>query len=307
MIFHFIMNPKSGRKRKYQHLEDEIKIACKKRQLNYHIYYTTCPGDATEYVKSMVRISQQRQRFICIGGDGTINEIVNSAPRNDNVEFGVIPRGTGNDFVRNFKNKKLFEDIDAQIDGDTISIDLIKCNDTYSVNMVNIGFDCAAARQASRMKKYKIIPPSLSYIFGVLVVAFKKIGTKMKLVFDDGEVIDKTLTLVAIGNGKFCGGGFCAAPKATIDDGIMDLCVIDKVNIFKFATLVGSYKKGNHLNNKRALKVLKYIRTSHFKMEFEEPVPICIDGEIKGAKNIDFSVVKNGCNFVVPKGSEYKH
>ena len=87
----------------------------------------------------------------------------------------------------------------------------------------------------------------------------------------------------------------------------MDLCVIDKVNIFKFATLVGSYKKGNHLNNKRALKVLEYIRTSHFKMEFEEPVPICIDGEIKGAKNIDFSVVKNGCNFVVPKGSEYKH
>ena len=107
MIFHFILNPKSGRSRKHQHIEDTIKAACKKRRLSYHIYYTTCPGDATEYVKSMVRISQDRQRFICIGGDGTLNEIVNSAPCNSNVEFGVIPNGSGNDFVNNFTTSSI--------------------------------------------------------------------------------------------------------------------------------------------------------------------------------------------------------
>ena len=162
MIYHFILNPKSGRPRKQQNLEDLIKSACRKRQLSYHIYYTTCPGDATEYVRSMIRISQERQRFICIGGDGTLSEIVNSAPSNTNVEFGVIPYGSGNDFVRNFKNQELFFDIDAQLDGETVLLDLIKYNDNYSVNVINIGFDCAAARVAAKLKRKKFITPSFS-------------------------------------------------------------------------------------------------------------------------------------------------
>ena len=224
MIYHFILNPKSGRSPRQKKLEQEIKDACTKRQLSYHIYYTTCAGDATEYVKSMIRISSERQRFICIGGDGTINEIANSAPNNLNVEFGVIPSGSGNDFVRNFSNTKLFSDIEAQLDGEPIAIDLIKCNDFYCVNMVNIGFDCAVVKEADKLKRHKLVTPGFSYILGVVVVLFKKFGTKMKLIFDDGETLEKEFTLTAIGNGKFCGGGFMAAPRALLTDGLLDVC-----------------------------------------------------------------------------------
>ena len=304
MIYHFILNPKSGRSRRERGMDEIIKEACKKRNLNYHLYYTTCPGDATEYVRSMIRISQERQRFICVGGDGSINEIVNSAPNNPDVEFGVIPKGSGNDFARNFSNHKMFQDIDAQIDGDTISLDLIKCNDYYCVNMVNIGFDCAVAKEAERYKKIPGVSPGLSYIIGVLVVLFRKIGTPMKLTFDDGTVIEKEFTLTAIGNGKFCGGGFKAAPIALLEDGLIDVCAIDKVSKLTFLSLVSLYKKGTYLNNKRAQKIINYVQVPHFKMEFEEPIPICIDGEIKGAKTIDFEVVKNVFNFVVPKGCD---
>ncbi len=307
MIYHFILNPKSGRPRKHQNMEDAIKAACRKRQLSYHIYYTTCPGDATEYVRSMIRISDERQRFICVGGDGTLNEIVNSAPSNNNVEFGVIPSGSGNDFVRNFSNKNHFYSIDAQIDGTTESLDLIKCNENYCVNMVNIGFDCAAAKEAARLKKIKFITPGFAYTLGVLKVLFKKIGTKMRIVFDDGEVIDDVFTLTAIGNGKFCGGGYCATPLAEMQDGIMDICAIKKISKLTLISLVGSYKSGEYLNNKRAMKYIRHKRVSAFRMEFENPVPICIDGEIKGAMNIDFKVVKNGFNFVIPKGCDFKY
>ena len=304
MIYHFILNPKSGRSRRERGMDEKIKEACKKRNLNYHLYYTTCPGDATEYVRSMIRISQERQRFICVGGDGSINEIVNSAPNNPDVEFGVIPKGSGNDFARNFSNHRIFQDIDAQIDGDTISLDLIKCNDYYCVNMVNIGFDCAVAKEAERYKKIPGVSPGLSYIIGVLVVLFRKIGTPMKLTFDDGTVIEKEFTLTAIGNGKFCGGGFKAAPIALLEDGLIDVCAIDKVSKLTFLSLVSLYKNGTYLNNKRAQKIINYVQVPHFKMEFEEPIPICIDGEIKGAKTIDFEVVKNAFNFVVPKGCD---
>ena len=308
MIFHFILNPKSGRSPRQKKMEQEIKAACIKRQLSYHIYYTTCPGDATEYVKSMVRISQEPQRFICVGGDGTINEIANSAPNNPNVEFGVIPNGSGNDFVRNFTNTKNFTNIDAQIDGESISLDLIKCNDYYCVNMVNIGFDCAVVKEATKFKKIKFISPGISYILGVVVgFFFRPLGTKMKLIFDDGTVIDKELALTAIGNGKFCGGGFKSAPKALLNDGLLDICAIDKVSRSTFLQLVGSYKDGTYIEKEKAMRIIKYTQAKHFKMEFDEPQPICIDGEINGAKTIDFSVASGAFNFIIPKGCELRY
>jgi len=306
MIYHFILNPKSGRPRKQQNMESSIKAACRKRQLSYHIYYTTCPGDATEYVRSMINISSDRQRFICIGGDGTLNEIVNSAPCNTNVEFGVIPNGSGNDFVRNFTNRSHFSSIEAQLDGDTAQLDLIKCNENYCVNMVNIGFDCAAAKEAARLKKIKFITPGFAYTLGVLKVLFRKIGTKMRIIFDDGEVFEDSFTLTAIGNGKFCGGGYCATPLADMQDGLIDICAIKKISRLNLISLVGSYKAGDYLNNKRAMKYIKPKRVSSFRMEFDEPQAICIDGEIKGALNIDFKIIRNGFNFVIPKGSDFK-
>ena len=304
MIYHFILNPKSGRPRKQQNMEQLIKTACQKRQLSYHIYYTTCPGDATEYVSSMIRISQDRQRFICVGGDGTLNEIVNSAPCNDNVEFGVIPNGSGNDFVRNFTNTELFHSIDEQLDGRTISLDLIKCNDFYSVNMINIGFDCAAAKEAARLKRHRFITPKFSYTLGVIKVLLRKIGTKMKFIFDDGEVWEDVYTLTAIGNGRYCGGGYCAIPKANLTDGFLEISAIDKLSRRTFLSFVGSYKKGTHLEKEKAKKYFHLRRDKHFRMEFEAPVPICIDGEIKGVKSAEFTVVPNAFNFVVPNGSE---
>ena len=307
MIFHFILNPKSGRSPKKKKIEAAIKEACQRRQLDYHIYYTTCAGDATEYVKSMVRISQEPQRFICVGGDGTINEIANSAPCNPNVEFGVIPNGSGNDFVRNFTNTKKFSSIDAQIDGSPIQLDLIKCNEHYCVNMVNIGFDCAVVKEAAKLKKAKLATPGLSYILGVVVTLFKPFGTKMKLIFDDGEVLENEYTLTAIGNGKFCGGGFMATPTALLTDGLLDICAVNKISRLTFVKLVGYYKKGTHLINKHTRKIITYKQVPHFKMEFETPLPICIDGEIKGAKTVDFSVLHGGFNFVVPKDCELKY
>ena len=307
MIFHFILNPKSGRSPKQKKMEQEIKDACAKRQLSYHIYYTTCQGDATTYVNDMIKLSQERQRFICVGGDGTINEIANTAPCNPNIEFGVIPNGSGNDFVRNFTNTDLFTSIDAQIDGQPEAIDLIKCNDFYCVNMINIGFDCAVVKEAAKLKKMKIATPGMSYIMGVAVTLFKPFGTQMKIIFDDGEILDKKFTLTAIGNGRFCGGGFMAAPVAYLQDGLLDICAIDKISRLTFIKLVKSYKEGTYLQNESAMKFIKHRQVSHFKMEFPDPLPVCNDGEIVGAKTLDFTVIPKALNFVVPKGCELRY
>ncbi len=305
VIYHFILNPKSGRSPQQKGMEQDIVDACAKRSLSYHIYYTTYPKDAITYVRSMIKeYPDEKQRFICVGGDGTINEIANSAPANPNIEFGVIPNGSGNDFVRNFKSRRLFADINAQIDGVAQPFDLIKCNDDYCVNMVNIGFDCSVVIEADKFRKYKFISPGISYVLGVVVgFFFKRFGTKMKIIFDSGEVIEKELTLTAIGNGKFCGGGFKSAPRAVLDDGLMDICMIDKVSRLTFIQLISSYKDGTFVDKKSAQRFIRYVQDKHFRMEFEQPQPICIDGEIFNAKTVDFTVIEGAFNFVIPKGS----
>ena len=152
-----------------------------------------------------------------------------------------------------------------------------------------------------------MVPGAFSYIVGVVKVLFRKFGTKMKLIFDDGEAIDSELLLTAIGNGQYCGGGFDAVPKAVLNDGLMDVCIIDKISRMTFIKLVKSYKSGTHLENKKAQSFIRYRRVSHFRMEFDAPIPICVDGEIKGAKTIDFSIVPNGFRFVIPKGCKMKY
>ena len=312
MIYHFILNPMSGKnykkaRKSVKAITENIRTACQNRNLSYRIYYTTSVGDATEYVRSMVKTTTEAQRFICVGGDGTINELANSVQYDPNVEFGVIPFGSGNDFVRNFTNTDRFSSIDAQLDGEPMAIDLIKCNSLYCANMANIGFDCTVVKEAAKLKKLKLVTPGMSYIMGVFTAFFKKFGTQMKIIFDDGEVIDSELMLTAIGNGRYCGGGFCTAPKAFLDDGIMDIVIIRKLSRLSFIGLVGSYKKGTFLSKPKAMKFISYKQASHFKMEFEEPLSICLDGEIKSAKTIDFSVVRNGFNFVIPKGCEIRY
>ena len=309
MIFHFILNPKSGRSPQQKKMEQEIVDACVKRQLSYRIYYTTKPRDSIDYIRNILReYPGERHRFICAGGDGTINEIANSAPGNDLCEFGVLPSGSGNDFVRNFTNKKAFSEIDAQIDGEAHAYDLIKVNDDYCVNMVNIGFDCAVVIEADKFRKFKFISPSISYILGVVVgFFFRKLGTKMKIIFDDGKVIEEKLVLTAIGNGKFCGGGFQCCPLASLQDGTLDICIIKKVTRPTFLRLVGSYKDGTYLVKKSSQRFFRYIRTNHFRMEFESEQNICIDGEVTSANSVEFTVIPKAFNFVLPKGVELSY
>ena len=81
---------------------------------------------------------------------------------------------------------------------------------------------------------------------------------------------------------------------------------LKKVSRPAFIGLIGSYKKGTYLSNEKALKYIIYKRVSHFKMEFDSPIPICIDGEITSAQTVDFELIPNGFNFVLPKGCEFR-
>lgn len=303
MKHYFIVNPSAGKGNGVEQLIEQIKAACDKRDVDYTLHITSEVGDAERYTRSICeehRTEDATVRFYACGGDGTINECVNGAVGFDFAEVAVIPIGTGNDFVRNFGGSTLFLDVESLLDAHAAPIDLIKYNDRYCVNMINIGYDCAVAARTAKLKLNPMIPAKMAYMVGLLAELVKKTGVTFHCVADGKDLGEHKFLLTLFANGGYCGGGFYSAPRAELCDGLMDLCFVQYISRIRFVTLVGKYKKGTHLQMKHSERVFDYYKCHEVDLTFAEPQQICVDGEIETCDSLHMSVEQNAIRFVIP-------
>lgn len=307
MQYCFIINPASGKEKTKEGLEVRIKAACEARGIDANIYFTACRGDAREYVKNYEIEASNEVRFYACGGDGTLCECVSGLmerERRDNVSVGVIPVGTGNDFVRGFDNKDNFFDVLAQLDANPMDIDVIKCNDDYAVNMINVGFDSQVVVKTAEMKKKKFIPSKFAYIAGLIVTLIKKPGVIMSRKADGGEEKKQELLLATFANGKYCGGGFYSNPHAKLDDGVINALFVNDMSRTRFLSIVGKYKSGTHLDG-TCDDIISESDAQHFEIELDGPTCVSVDGEIVIYEKLNMTSIHKAVRFLVPRGSSY--
>lgn len=293
----FILNPAAGHADTTAALTTDIRNAFGDEAI---IYTTTGIGDATNFVRQYAaEHTEQPLRFYACGGDGTFSEVVGGASGFSHVAVGVVPVGTGNDFVRNFRNNEGFMSLEKQRDGGEIAIDLLRCNDRYCVNMLNTGFDCEVVAKMQEIKRR--VPANMAYALGVLIELIKKPCTQIK-VFADGEyVCEGKKLLCAVANGGFYGGGYHPLPSASPSDGYIDMCLVDNVSRLRFISLVGKYKKGTHITPKTA-DVIRVLRCRKLCLEFPEQHRVCIDGELLMMDRCDIEVLPAAIRLVLPAG-----
>ena len=310
MKYCFIINPKAGKGAFVEDLEKNIKFVCEEANVQYDIFTSKAIGDTKNYIKETAKNADDRVAFFACGGDGTLCETILSVMTLDsetrkNVCVGVVPKGTGNDFVSNFEAKELFCNIAAQIEGKEYDIDLLKCNDLYSVNMINIGFDCHVVCKKEKIGKKKIIPRKLSYIVSLVLTFLKKPIVKLSHTVKGGEAKTKTLLLTTLANGAFCGGGFCSNPFASLTDGNIDCIEVKNVTRRKFASMVMDYKNGTHLNGKYK-EIINHFKTKAVDVYFDEETPVSVDGEIIRTRELHISVATKALKILIPKGVTLK-
>ncbi len=300
----FIVNPAAGKGNKLGQLMETIQTVCESKGQAYAVYSTANRGDASRYVREQCETrGEETLRIYACGGDGTINEVVNGAVGFDGVEIAIVPIGTGNDFIRNFGGVEDFFDLENQIESEAMDCDLLRCNDKYCVNMVNIGFDCEVADRTAKIKRNPIVPGKLAYVAG-LVSEFTRLGkVKFRFTVDGVYQGERTLLLSLFANGSFCGGGFRTAPYADVFGGKMDVCFINQVGRLDLISLIGNYKKGDFLLTKKAPKYFEYRKCSEVFLEFEEEQKICVDGEIESCRTLHLAVVHKAIRMVVPRGA----
>ncbi|MBQ1232785.1 MAG: hypothetical protein IIX86_04555 [Clostridia bacterium] len=307
MIKHiFILNPVAGKGALQVGLAESIAQACAQRGADYEIFKTGARGEATEYVRALCKqYPDASLRFYACGGDGTLSEVVNGAYGYANASVGVVPVGTGNDFVRNFAAKEQFLDIGAQLDGETQKFDLLRYNGQLCVNMINIGFDCEVVKLTAKLKKKKLLSADFGYIAGLVLTLILKPGVKAQVSVDGGAPERRNMLLTSVANGSWCGGGFYSSPLALLSDGVLDVLMIKNVSRVRFLSLVGAYKSGSFVSNPKARRVIDYVKCHRVSYAFNGMQSVCVDGEVTEAKDLEIEAVTDALCLIVPKGASY--
>ena len=293
----FIINPVAGDGKRQASLRAAIPAACAARGLEYELYETKAAGDARRFAAEYP--PEVEARFYAVGGDGTLNELVRGVMARGGGAVGFMPCGSGDDFVRYFADKALFLDLERQLSAAARPVDLVRVGaDDYSLNMCNIGVDADTAHDVHRFTRF--IPGSFAYTVSLVNRFFlHKLGTQMRVTVD-GEVFEGLFVLASFANGKAYGGGYFAAPRARIDDGLLEVCLVKPVRRRQFLSLVGRYKRGEHLDDPDFAPLMHYRRARHIQVELAADAIFCNDGETYPLRSVELTMEPGALQLIDP-------
>jgi diacylglycerol kinase (ATP) len=298
----FIVNNKAGNGRASIEIVPRIEAYFAREGGAFEIVNTSRKGDATEIARREA-LSGDEVRIYACGGDGTLSEVANGVCGYPNVEVGAIPCGTGNDYISTFGRKEDFLDIEGQVKGSSVEVDLIDVDGIYAVNQCSAGFDAAVVANAQKFKSKPVIGGGMSYVTSVFYTLFSHLGSRMTVQMDDEQMQGEFLFAVAA-KGMYQGGGLKNAPLADPKNRMLSCGVVKKVSRAKFLRLFPKYIKGRHIDYTDVVytKYAKYMRITAPK-----PLPITLDGEMIYSEDIEVRIVEKGMRFVLPRVCAEKH
>ena len=245
------------------------------------IRFTERRGHATELADDLAR--QGCTVIIAVGGDGTANETARAILHRNDVTFGMVSAGTGNDFAPALGFSGHFTEADWQafFELNTVRMDVGKCNDNYFLNGMGLGFDAQVAAENYNPEGAVKGGSGTKYLRHILknLILYKE---RMFHAEFDGRTRDAMTFMKTIGNGRRIGGGYFLTPKAIINDGLLDICLVEPLALGERLKLFLKAPKGRHLDHPK----VTYFHTDKIRVEFDKSVPHHLDGELFFCPNI---------------------
>ena len=234
------------------------------------------------------------------GGDGTVSSVVDFLADRGTL-LGLLPLGTANDFARTLDIPEDIEEACKLIaNGKVVDIDLGLAGDNFYVNVASVGLSVEATRALSPWLKKSTGP--LAYPVAAIRAFLKHEPFSARLTFPEGDhepVEYDRLLQVAVGNGRFYGGGMIVALESGIDDKTLDIYAIDLGRRRDLIGAVRYLKSGDFIKTDG----VHNFRTPRVRLETDPDLPVNIDGEVVARTPQDFSVAQNALNVLVPQDS----
>ena len=303
----FVINPVAGPKNPAEMLRPRILSAAESANIDVQILETTHPGHAREIAQQYADGKEPATLYAC-GGDGTFNEMVQAAVGHPHLSIGLVPCGSGNDFVRNFGSKAPFLDMDAQLHATAHAIDTIRTEYGYSAAICAAGLDAQVAYGIPKFKRIPFCGGSMAYTLSIVQVLFSRFGHLLRVALDD-RVLKGTFMMSAICNGRQYGGGYSAGPYALLDDGLLDVVLLKPVPRLKLPGLLAKYKIGGHLTPDGRVApefqpYMTFCRVRKVSMEVLDarPIVVTLDGECAPRTSLHACVCCKNLSVLLPAG-----
>ncbi len=311
-MFYFIVNKAGGSGNARKTWRQVAKLMDEKG-IEYKAFATEYPGHATEIAKRISTLREKDIRLIVVGGDGTINEVLNGIENFEKIKFGVIPTGSGNDFARGLgipkDTKEALEIILSSVGENRIDLGRVRADNSadriFGISS-GIGLDAIVCKkvQSSVMKKVlnKLHLGSLSYIlmtiqnlftmkkYNVHVRVHKENKPEVPDIIENYSVDYCDLIFLSGMNFKAEGGGVPMAPGALADDGLLSICAVNGIPkwraFFMLALLVKEKHKGH--------KGINLYNAERLDFAADVPMVLHADGEYLGdVKKITMECMHN--------------
>ncbi len=307
MIYYFIVNPgsRSGHGKAVWQTVERI---LEREQVEYHVFFTDYRYHATELAREITS-RKEKLTLVALGGDGTIDEVINGIQDFARVTFAYIPTGSSNDFARslnlptdteeavlNILHPKYLQKIDlglALMDGEEHRF-AVSCG---------CGFDAAVCHEAlaSRFKNLlnKLKLGKLTYVGIALKQIIMSKYFASTLILDDHKTLRYKKTFFIAGmNCRYEGGGLLLTPNAKPNDGLIDICVVEGLPRLVIATMLPTAYIGKHT----IFPGIHLFRAKKFELKFGEQVTFHTDGEpFYVQRNITVSCLPKCLTMVVGK------
>ena len=241
--------------------------------------------------------------IIAVGGDGTMNEVARPLIGKNQVTTGLIPAGTGNDFNQILGFPDRFESThwDIFFDQNSIKMDVGEVNGLYFLNGMGLGFDAQVAAEnyvePGEVAKGHGKGKYLWHIIKTLL--FYKEGRVSILTGEKEQESDCFINTISVGR-RFA-GSFLLTPKAIANDGLLDVCMIRKLNLLQRFKILSMVPKGTHIHDGK----VDYYQTDKLTIDFGKKVPFHLDGELYFDATFDVKILPSALNIIYNPGGDH--
>ncbi|MEN9935252.1 MAG: hypothetical protein RLZZ387_1831 [Chloroflexota bacterium] len=298
-----ILNPWAGRGVAGER-RPELEASLQRARVPFDVVTTHARGGATEL--AWQGVEQGYGRVVAVGGDGTINEVVNGIKGAEEstgrrAQLGIIPLGTGSDFIKALDGVYA-NDIGGGVErlarGRVRPVDLgrVRVGDApprFFVNATGVGLDAQVAAESLKITRLK----GIAVYFLAIIRALASYKAHPMTVEFDGRRVSKRLLFAAIGNGRAQGGGFLLTPDGQIDDGLLDLCLVDNLRLDEIVRYIPKVLEGTHTE----LRQVTMARARKVTISCGAPMPVQADGEVLStdARHLDVELLPAALEVIV--------
>ena len=286
---HFILNGKVAR-------NDDLRAAVARQRAAGHrieVRLTRESGDARRFVSEAGKVDL----VVAAGGDGTLNEVLHGLMDFSGAArpvLGIVPLGTANDFATGCGiPRDPAKALALCIKGEAVPIDVGKANDHWFINAASSGFGAEITANTSPELK-RLLGPAAYTVMGA-ILAINLHHYQGKLILPGREIISSGPVAI-VGNGRQTGGGIQVAPRACIDDGLLDVLVVRQISP---TALLAAARELQQLPADG--EYISYWQTPWLEVHPEEAIPVNLDGEPLLFSTVRYEVVPRAIQLIVPR------